>query len=93
MYDFYYNKMTKGLKCDVDLGMSDTDSFLFKVGDGEIFHQHIRSFMDYSNYPKSHPLSCEKNKARLGFFKDELAGKDKCIRICWAAIEMLCNEI
>jgi len=37
MFNFSHNKMIKGLKCDLDLGMSDTDSFLFKVSDGKKF--------------------------------------------------------
>jgi len=28
MFDFYYNRMRKGLQCEFDLGMSDTDSFV-----------------------------------------------------------------
>jgi len=56
MFDFYYNKLIKGLDCEVDLGMSDTDSLLFKVSDAEIFRKHIHPFMDYSNYPSDHPL-------------------------------------
>jgi len=34
--------------------------------------------MDYSNYPKDHLLFSEDNKAKLGFFKDELAGRQFC---------------
>jgi hypothetical protein len=35
--------------------------------------------MDYSNYPKTHSLYTLKNKAQLGFFKDELAGHYTCV--------------
>lgn len=69
----------KGLKCELNLGMSDTDSFLFKVDNGKVFREHIHPFMDYSNYPENHALFSSKNKAKLGFFKDELAGRDKCL--------------
>ncbi len=78
MFDFYYNILTKNLKCELDLGMSDTDSLLFKVSDSKVFRDHIHKFMDYSNYPINNPLHTTKNKAMLGFFKDELAGRQTC---------------
>jgi len=78
MFDFFYNVLTKNLKCELDLGMSDTDSLLFKVSNAEVFREHIHKHMDYSNYPLGNPLHSSKNKAKLGFFKDELAGKSIC---------------
>ena len=78
MFDFYYNKLIKNLNCKLELGMSDTDSFLFKVDDSLTFRKHIHQFMDYSNYPKNHLLYSEKNKSKLGYFKDELAGEYFC---------------
>lgn len=78
MFDFFYNKLMKGSKFVIDLGMSDTDSFLFKVDNSKAFHAHIEKYMDYSNYPPDHPKFNLSNKARLGFFKDELAGKAIC---------------
>ena len=78
MFDFYYNKLLNGLRCEIEMGMSDTDSFLFKVSNKDHFHQHIHQYMDYSNYPQDHPLYNPINKAKLGFFKDELAGKFIC---------------
>jgi len=78
MFDFYYNILTKNLKCNLELGMSDTDSFLFKVNDSIAFREHIKPYMDYSNYPISHPLYSSENRSRLGYFKDELAGKQVC---------------
>lgn len=79
MFDAWYNKITKNSKCLFDLGMTDTDSFLFKVSNKEKFQKHVNTFMDYSNYPSNHLLFNEKNKAKLGFFKDELCGKFKCL--------------
>ena len=78
MYDFYYNVLKKNLPCDLELGMSDTDSFLFKVSDSSKFREHIKNYMDYSNYPVSHQLHSLSNKAKLGFFKDELSGQQIC---------------
>lgn len=78
MYDFYYNKMTKNNSCDIDLGFSDTDSFLFKVNKSKIFNEHIKKFMDFSNFPSDHKKFSIENKAQLGFFKNELGGKYQC---------------
>ncbi len=78
MYDFYYNTLMKNLKCELELGMSDTDSLLFKVDNSKVFRKHIRDHMDYSNYPPDHPRFSLLNKAKLGYFKDELGGKQIC---------------
>lgn len=78
MFDFWYNKMTKNCPSNFDIGMSDTDSFLFQVTKPEQFWSHIDEFMDYSNYPKDHSLYDESNKAQLGYFKNELGGNLKC---------------
>jgi hypothetical protein len=79
MIDSWYNKITNLKDCTFDLGMTDTDSFLFKVSNKTAFWQHVRSIMDYSNYEPEHPLYDKTHKAELGFFKDELCGKFKCI--------------
>ena len=78
MFDFFYNKLCKDLPCRLELGMSDTDSLLFKVSNAKLFRRHVHKFMDYSNYPSNHPFFSMKNKSKLGFFKDELAGKYLC---------------
>lgn len=79
MYDFYYNKLLKNAPCNIQLGFSDTDSFLLKVDDSKAFMNHIKQYMDFSNYPVSHPLYSNENKSKLGFFKDELQGTLKCV--------------
>lgn len=78
MYDFYYNTLKKDLKCELELGMSDTDSLLFKVSDSKAFRRHIKDHMDYSNYPHNHCDYSPTNKSKLGYFKDELGGKQIC---------------
>ena len=79
MFDFFYNKLSTSSSFNIDLGMSDTDSFLFKVDNAQAFREHVKKFMDYSNYPPNHPNFSNKNKSKLGYFKDELAGKQKCL--------------
>lgn len=78
MFDAWYNSITKNSKCLFDLGMTDTDSFLFKVSDANKFWNHFQPFMDFSNYPPTHPKFSEDNKAQLGLFKNELCGKFTC---------------
>lgn len=77
MFDAWYNKI---MKCgsQLDLGMSDTDSFLIKLSDPETFFTNFDCYMDYSNYDEKDPKFDSSNKAKLGFFKDELCGKYVC---------------
>lgn len=77
MYDAWYNKI-QATGCKFDLGMTDTDSFLFKVSDGQKFRSAFKSLMDFSNYEPKHPNFSLENKAKLGYFKDELCGKSVC---------------
>ena len=78
MFDAWYNKiLTTGLR--FDLCMTDTDSFLFKVSSAKKFFRYFRAVMDFSNYPQTHPSYSEDHKQMLGFFKDEFAGKQKCL--------------
>ena len=78
MFDAWYNKiLTTGLR--FDLCMTDTDSFLFKVSNSEKFFNLFSCFMDFSNYPINHPKYSEDHKQMLGYFKDEFAGKRKCL--------------
>ena len=79
MFDFWYNKMTKNSPSTFNLGMSDTDSFLFEVTKPKLFWKSIEPYMDFSNYPKDHPKYNDSKKAELGYFKDELCGTKKCI--------------
>ena len=79
MFDAWYNKITNNSECTFQLGMHDTDSFLFKVSNGEKFREHFDQMMDYSNYPPTHERYSADNKAKLGFFKDEFGGKLKCL--------------
>lgn len=76
MFQFYYNILLD-TNFSVNLGFSDTDSFLFKTSNTKAYEKKVLPLMDFSNYPPNHPMFSEKNKAKLGFFKDELAGQYK----------------
>ena len=79
MFDAWYNKITKDPSLTFNIGMSDTDSFLFKVSDGRRYRKHSKYFMDFSNYPPEHRNFTIQHKAELGYFKDELSAKFKCL--------------
>jgi hypothetical protein len=71
--------MTKTCDSKFEIGMSDTDSFLFRVTNPNSFWNHVNQYMDFSNYPHNHPDFDESNKAQLGFFKNELGGNKRCL--------------
>ena len=66
--------------CDnVQLIGGDTDSFFMEIEssyDRDTILKSMSHIFDSSNYPPSHPLYSEVNKARLGCFKDEAAGEE-----------------
>ena len=80
MYNFWFNVLTKDSPCHFEVGMSDTDSLLFKVTKPTEFWNRIDEHMDYSNYDSNHPKFSLENKARLGKFKNELGSEKKCLR-------------
>jgi hypothetical protein len=63
---------------NVEVLMSDTDSFLLRVvtdkTETECFEM-IKDFMDFSNFPKDHPLYDPVHAKELGRLKSELPGK------------------
>jgi len=75
MYDFYYNVMIPkyGNKCE--LIYTDTDSFVFNIYTDDIYKDmedpEFNKYFDFSEYPKTHKLYNESNKAVIGKFKDE----------------------
>lgn len=82
MYQAYYECLKPKLgKCHVV--MSDTDSLMIFVRNSKKTDniKKISSVIDFSNYPPSHELYSLKNKNKLGFFKDELAG-DEMEKFC-----------
>ena len=81
MYNLYYNTLRKcPLIQKTELVGGDTDSFFLALHTSkdvllkDIF-QNLGQYFDSSNYPQNHPLYSTANKARLGCFKDEAAGK------------------
>jgi len=84
MLNFWYNVLKPTFENkSLELVMMDTDSFLFKV-ESDTFHDDllsIKEHFDFSNLDKSHKLYSNNNAKKLGFFKDESAGK-RILAVC-----------
>ena len=82
MYTLFYETLPScSLIHNIKLLGGDTDSFFLQLTvDKDITASDIlsnmRNFVDFSNYPSSHPLHSNDNKAKLGCFKDELQGSE-----------------
>ena len=85
MYDSWYNVFMKHWgEENIQLGFSDTDSFLMSIRTKNLSDDlyALRKHMDFANYPPEHRLYSERSKNALYHFKDELQGKNACIRFC-----------
>lgn len=76
IYEHYYKiiKPALGNKCAVLF--SDTDSLCLQIRtklDMYEVMKHLSHIMDFSNYPKDHPLYDDTRKNQLLYWKDELA--------------------
>ena len=80
MYTLFYETLPScSLIHNIKLLGGDTDSFFLQLTvDQDTTASDVLSsmkrFVDFSNYPSSHPLYSIDNKAKLGCFKDELQG-------------------
>lgn len=72
MYDLYYNYLKKKYGSEVQLQMTDTDSFLLDCQTADIYAdmKEEESLFDFSEYSWSHLLFSIKNKKGLKM-KDE----------------------
>lgn len=75
MFQTFYNKI-RPVFPSADLIFTDTDSFAlqFQVKRNENVMEKLSAIMDFSNYPKTHPLHNDKHKGVPGYFKDEAPG-------------------
>ena len=81
MYNLFYNTLRKcPLIRQPELVGGDTDSFFLALHTNKDVRLAdvlvaLGQFFDSSNYPRDHPLYSAANRAKLGCFKDEAAGK------------------
>jgi hypothetical protein len=78
MADLWYNKIATVPNSKLQIGTSDTDSFIFHTNNKEALWKHLKPILDYSNYDPQHSCYSTNNKAKLGFIKDEFCGKFQC---------------
>src|SRR5436190_23664297 len=73
MYKFHYEWSVKKFGSNLKLCMTDTDSLLYSIMTEDIYEDIKKDLdlFDTSAYPKDHKCYSEKNKKRLGVFKDE----------------------
>lgn len=95
MYDFYYNFLQTTYQDRINLCYMDTDSFILKIFSEDLYcdiKNNLDKF-DTSNFGEDNaynmPLA---NKAVLGLFKDENAGKVQSVFIGLRS-KMYCNDV
>lgn len=73
MYDFHYNVMKPKYGDNIELLMTDTDSFVYKIKTDDFYKDmyDMRDYYDMSEYSKDCSLYDSTNKKVLGKFKDE----------------------
>ena len=71
MYDFYYNHLKEFYGNNVQLQMTDTDSFLLHSNTADVFKDMHVHFFDTSDFPKTHYLHSDTNKKVMGKMKSE----------------------
>ena len=64
MYSFYYDVLKPKYQDDIKLVYTDTDSFVIQVMTDDLFRdfKDLSDYMDFSDYPKSHPNYDASNK-------------------------------
>ncbi|GBN08935.1 hypothetical protein AVEN_174617-1 [Araneus ventricosus] len=77
MYDFHYNVIMKKYGDKARLLFTDTDSLCYEITTGDLNKdlERMKNYLDFSDYPKDHPLYSDENKKKIGYFKDELNGQ------------------
>ncbi|GFR05314.1 uncharacterized protein TNCT_3281, partial [Trichonephila clavata] len=75
MYNFHYNHIKKRYMDKANLLFTDTDSLTYETEDIYKDMGENLNIYDTSDYPQDHALYSEKNKKRIGCFKDEMNSK------------------
>ena len=80
MYEFWYDYIKPKYQDRAKLCYMDTDSFIIDIKTEDLYKEiadDVEKWFGTSNYSKdaNRPLPIDKNKKKMGFFKDELGGK------------------
>nr|CAG8511667.1 220_t:CDS:2 [Entrophospora candida] len=76
MYQYWYDYVKVEYDGKASLLYTDTDSLVYEIETEDIYTDMAKNseLFDFSNYPNTHPLYNEENKAVIGKFKDECCG-------------------
>ena len=76
MFGWYYNTLKRKHGSNCTLLYTDTDSLLVDLKTPDVYAdmESMKTYYDFSDYPKDHPLFSEQNKKVIGKFKDECSG-------------------
>ncbi|XP_015794009.1 uncharacterized protein LOC107370543 [Tetranychus urticae] len=77
MFEIHYDTFKQHYRDNINMIYTDTDSLIYAIKTQDIVSdlRYFSSIMDFSNYPKEHPLYSNVNNKKIGYLKDELAGK------------------
>lgn len=79
MYSFHYEFMKNKFQDNIKLCYTDTDSLIYSIFTDDFYEDikpYLSNFFDTSNYDSNNIYEFEKlNKKKIGYFKDENAGK------------------
>lgn len=75
MYEFHYDVMKK-IYPTANMAKTDTDSLLYEIFTDDLYadmknNEQLQKYIEFSNYPKDHPLFNEDRKKAVGIFQDE----------------------
>lgn len=78
MYEFYYDVICPTFNNNCGILYTDTDSFILELFCKNLDEKlnDVKEKFDFSNFPKDHKLYSDKNRKKLGTFKDEFGATD-----------------
>ena len=96
MYDFHYNVMKPKYGDKIELLMTDTDSFVYKIETDDFYKDMYedKEYYDMSEYDKDYQYYDETNKKVLGMFKDEKQKStiSEFVGVRPKCYSMMCND-
>ena len=96
MYDFHYNVMKPKYGDKIELLMTDTDSFVYKIETDDFYKDMYedKEYYDMSEYDKDYQYYDESNKKVLGMFKDEKPKStiSEFVGVRPKCYSMMCND-
>ena len=96
MYDFHYNVMKPKYGDKIELLMTDTDSFVYKIETDDFYKDMYedKEYYDMSEYDNDYQYYDETNKKVLGMFKDEKPKStiSEFVGVRPKCYSMMCND-